>query len=98
MKLLLRSVAAAVAVVGTAVPLVGRTDGQSAGGTRPLTLERLYSLPWLIGTAPKGLAWAPDSGRLAFLWNDEGTSFYDVWITTRDGAPPTRSFRPTNCR
>jgi dipeptidyl-peptidase-4 len=44
-----------------------------------MTIERLYSLPRLIGTAPKGFSWSADSKRLAFLWNDEGTHFYDVW-------------------
>ncbi len=57
---------------------------------RPLTLERLYSLPRLIGTTPKGMAWAGDSRRVAFLWNDEGTNFYDVWTTDVDGAAPVR--------
>ena len=45
-----------------------------------LTLERLYSLPRLIGTAPSGFAWAPDGQRFVFLWNDEGTNFRDVWL------------------
>jgi len=45
-----------------------------------LTLERLYSLPNLIGTAPKAFSWSADGRRLAFLWNDEGQNFHDVWM------------------
>jgi len=49
-----------------------------------LTLERLYSLPNLIGTAPGGFAWAGDESRVAFLWNDEGMPFRDVWVVEAD--------------
>lgn len=76
-------------------PSVARA--QTASGRSP-TLERLYSLPRLIGTAPKGFAWSSDSQRLAFLWNDEGTNFYDVWTTSVDAPTPvrvTRMPRPT---
>lgn len=49
-----------------------------------LTLDRLYSLPNLIGTAPSGFAWSGDGRRLAFLWNDEGVNFRDVWVLDAD--------------
>ncbi len=59
------------------VPLIaGIVSGQD---TRRLTIERLYTLPRLIGTAPKEFTFSPDSQKLVFLWNDEGTNFYDVW-------------------
>ena len=45
-----------------------------------LTLERLYSQPNLIGTAPSGFTWSHDGRRLAFLWNDEGRNYRDVWM------------------
>ncbi len=54
------------------------------------SLDRLYSLPWLIGKEPRGFAWAPDSKRLAFLWNDDGSNFADVWVTDVVTARPTR--------
>ena len=57
---------------------------------RRLTIERLYSLPWLIGTKPERPQWSPDSQRLAFLWNDEGTNFYDVWLADRTTGKPIR--------
>jgi dipeptidyl-peptidase-4 len=50
-----------------------------------LTVERVASLPSLIGTAPASPAWSPDSHRLAFRWNDEGWPFRDLWIVEADG-------------
>ena len=55
-----------------------------------MTIERLYSLPRLIGTAPKGFSWSEDSRRLAFLWNDDGTNFYDVWTLEISNPVPQR--------
>jgi dipeptidyl-peptidase-4 len=55
-----------------------------------LTLERLYSLPWVTGTRPESPVWSPDSHRVAFLWNDAGGNFDDVWITDVETAKPTR--------
>lgn len=45
-----------------------------------LSLEMLYAEPSIIGTAPEGAVWSVDGTRLAFLWNDAGKSFRDVWI------------------
>jgi dipeptidyl-peptidase-4 len=56
----------------------------------PLTLERLYSLPWLTGTAPESPTWSPDSRRIAFLWNDDGGNFRDVWIADVQAMKPLR--------
>jgi dipeptidyl-peptidase 4 len=64
-----------------------------AQSTPVLSIDALYSQPSLIGTAPRGVAWSPDSKRVAFLWNDEGTQFADIWLTTVAGAPPTRVTR-----
>ena len=72
-------------------PLIGgMVSGQDA---RRLTIDRLYSLPRLIGTAPKGFAFSPDSRKLAFLWNDEGTNFYDVWAIEVANPLPLRLTR-----
>ena len=65
----------------------------NAQEARSLTIERLYSLPRLIGTQPKSFAWSRDSRRLAFLWNDEGTNFYDVWMIGVDDPEPKRVTR-----
>jgi len=55
-----------------------------------LTLERLYSLPWVTGTRPEAPIWSADSRRVAFLWNDAGGNFDDVWVTDVETAKPTR--------
>lgn len=57
---------------------------------KKLTIDRLYSLPWLVGTKPQSPQWSPDSRKLAFLWNDEGTNFYDVWMTGVTTPKPVR--------
>ncbi len=58
-----------------------------------LDINRLYSLPWVIGTAPKNFVWSPDSKSVAFLWNDQGTNFREVWIAGRDKGQPVRVTR-----
>lgn len=55
-----------------------------------LEINRLYTLPWVIGSAPKNFVWSADSRSLAFLWNDEGMPFRDVWMTNRDAVKPVR--------
>jgi dipeptidyl-peptidase-4 len=75
---------------------VGATSAEAADAAAPgtdppkLTIDRLYSLPWLIGTRVESPQWAPDSRRLAFLWNDDGSNFHDVWITDIVTALPLR--------
>jgi dipeptidyl-peptidase-4 len=72
--------------------LATNASGQNpfSQSTKKLTIERLYSLPSLIGTKPESLRWSPDSQRLAFLWNDEGMNFYDVWLADRTAGKPIR--------
>jgi dipeptidyl-peptidase-4 len=84
--------AALILAIASAAPLPA-TSGNAATSGEPklkLTIDRLYSLPWLIGSQPKSPRWSPDSRRLAFLWNDEGTNFYDVWLTDIKTARPIR--------
>ena len=58
------------------------TAGAQGGPALPADLERFYSAPSLVGTAPRGVTWAPDGDRFAFLWNTEGTNFLDVYVAT----------------
>ena len=51
------------------------TDRPSA-----LSLDGLYSEPSIIGTPPDGATWSADSQWLAFLWNDGGRPFRDIWV------------------
>ncbi len=64
------------------------SPGRAAGQAAPppaLTVERVAALPSLIGTPPSGVTWSPDGSRLAFLWNDEGWPFRDLWLVPADG-------------
>jgi hypothetical protein len=63
--------------------------GPSSFGKR-LSLEALYTLPRIIGTVPKAPAWSPDGRTVVFLWNEEGTNFYDVYVTAADDPKPVR--------
>ncbi len=55
-----------------------------------LTIQRITSFPRLTGTAPSHPAWSPDSSRIAFLWNDSGYPFRDVWVVSAGGGEPVR--------
>lgn len=57
----------------------------SAAAAEVPSIERIVGLPSLTGTAPSAPAWSPDSSRVAFLWNDEGMPFRDVWVVDADG-------------
>ena len=71
-------------------PTVGQTSPTLEPAAPKLTIDRLYSLPHLIGTAPGGFAWSRDGQYVAFLWNDGGMNFRDVWmldVENPDGGP-----------
>ena len=73
--------------------VLAATTGGAAQEPERMTIERLYTMPRLIGTAPGGFAWSSDSQRLAFLWNDEGYNFRDVWTVDVPGGEPVRVTR-----
>ncbi len=51
------------------------------------SVDRLVSLPKLDGTAPSRPAWSPDSQSIAFLWNDHGMPYRDLWLVERGQSP-----------
>jgi dipeptidyl-peptidase-4 len=76
-------------LLASSVLAVGGVSSADAQIMRPDTLtsisiDRFYSWPSLIGTEPRGVAWSSDSRTMAFLWNDSGQPFLDVW--TADAA------------
>jgi len=44
------------------------------------TLEQLYSHPHIWGTEPSQVKWDRGSQQVAFLWNQEGGRFRDLWL------------------
>lgn len=78
---MIRRTTSVLLALGAWLPLAVAATAQPA----PLTVERVASLPSLIGTAPSSPVWAPDSRRLAFLWNDQGWPLRDVWVVPADG-------------
>jgi dipeptidyl-peptidase-4 len=51
-----------------------------------LIIERVASLPSLIGTAPASPTWSPDSRWLAFRWNQHGWPLRDIYLVGADGS------------
>lgn len=65
-------------------PAAERAEGAPGGPS----VERLASLPRLDGTAPAEPRWSADGKSLAFLWNEGGWPFRDVWVVRAlDGKP-----------
>ncbi len=73
------------AAVALLLPLALRGQGPPS-----VSIDAFYTQPSLIGTPPRGMAWSPDSRRVAFIWNQEGIAFGDVWITDPGGGAPVR--------
>lgn len=92
---MLRAARTRFAVVVLAAAALSAATGAAPqpSSAAELDLDRLYSLPRIIGTAPSGFAWSADSRKLAFLWNDEGTEFRDVWVVDAAGGAPQRVTR-----
>ena len=57
---------------------------------QPPGLDRLYSLPRLIGTEPTGVSWSADGRKLAFLWNGHGENFRDLFVVDVEAEAPER--------
>ena len=74
----------ASAVLATVV--AATPAAQSAG----LSVERITSLPKIAGTAPSSPKWSPDGSGVAFLWNDQGLPFLDIWLVDAASGPPRR--------
>lgn len=75
-----------------AAVIVALSCGGSHAEPAPST-ARTMSLPKLSGTAPTQPAWSPDGSRLAFLWNESGHLFRDIWVVPASGQDPKRITR-----
>ena len=76
---------AALALVGMAMATTASADERALPD-----IERLVSLPTLSGTPPSNPTWSPDGRHVAFLWNDSGLLFRDLWIVDADGGEARR--------
>jgi len=54
------------------------------------SLEEIVALPNPAGSPPSAPVWSPDGGKLAFLWNERGFPFRDIYVVDSDGATPRR--------
>lgn len=53
---------------------------QGVAAAEKMDLDTLYAWPNMIGTTPKNPAWSPDHQKIAFVWNEGGYNFRDVWV------------------
>lgn len=79
---------AAAGAAHAAAPNAAAPDAAAAP-----SVERLATLPALTGTTPSAPRWSPDERRIAFLWNDGGWPFRDVWLADAAGGAPRRLTR-----
>lgn len=55
-----------------------------------MSVQRLFSRPFLWGTTPSQLAWAKHAHVLGFLWNAKGETFRDLYAYDADRRVLTR--------
>jgi len=55
-----------------------------------LTIEKRFSRPFIWGTAPSSIKWSKDGRKLAFLWNEKGERFLDLYLITFPGRKRVR--------
>ena len=54
------------------------------------TIEKLFSRPFVWGTSPDQLAWSEAGHTLAFLWNEQGNRFMDLYAYHPDSRKRVR--------
>jgi dipeptidyl-peptidase-4 len=60
-----------------------------------MTLREMFTRPLIYGTDPGSLKWSPDSKTLAFLWNEEGEPYKDIYVSHFDH--PEKLIKLTDC-
>jgi len=72
----LRNTLLALLLGGGAIPLYNG----AVAAPDPYGVDTLYAIPSLIGTEPRGVVWSASGGEIAFLWNNRGETFRNIWI------------------
>jgi len=62
----------------------------ASAAERSIALDTIYSTPAIWGTSPASPTWSGDGKKLAFLWNDKGERFMDIWLVEAAGTAPVR--------
>jgi len=52
----------------------------SLQAAEPINLPFIFQRPLSYGTVPISAKWSPDDAKLAFLWNEKGERFRDVYV------------------
>lgn len=56
------------------------TCGMLAAAGEPLDLQAIFSQPYMTGATPTGIAWSPNDSLIAFLWNEQGAEFRNLYV------------------
>jgi len=54
--------------------------GTIATAADPPDLQMLFSPPYQSGADPQQMIWSPNDSLIAFLWNDQGEEFRNLWV------------------
>ncbi len=77
---LMTAAAMAVLIAGFSGEAWATQVGPGATSGPSMSIDALYQAQSVVGTTPEGFAWSPDASVVAFLWNDLGYPFRDVWL------------------
>ena len=51
-----------------------------ATSAKPQDLLTVFTEPYLSGSVADNVTWSPNDSLIAFLWNDQGGEFRNLWI------------------
>lgn len=54
-------------------------------GAQQFTFEAMFTHPRVTGIAPSSVVWSENGKRLAFLWNEKGDRFEDLYLADLSG-------------
>jgi len=65
----------------------------------PPDLLTVFTPPFLSGSVPERIVWSPNDSLIAFLWNDQGGEFQNLWVANPQTGQSERltNFSPEDC-